>query len=77
MMSIAGLSKQFWAEALSYATFIVNRLLCSCVEYKIAMEVWSGSHASYDGFHIFGCPTYYHIRDKKLSPRLKKLFSWV
>ena len=68
----AGLSKQFCAEAIFYTTFIANRLPCSGVEYKTPMDVWSGFHASYDGIHIFGCPTYYHVPDKKLDPKAQK-----
>ena len=72
MLSKTRLGKQFWVEALSYATFVVNRLPCSGVKYKTPMEVWPGSHASYDGINIFGCPAYYHVRDEKLDSRVQK-----
>lgn len=72
MLSNAELFKQFWVEALSYATFVVNRFLCSGVEYKTPMDIWSGSNASYDGIHIFSCLAYYHIRDEKLDLRARQ-----
>lgn len=72
MFSNANLGTQFWVEALSHATFIVNRLPRSGVEYKTLMEVWLGSHASYDNVHIFGCLTYYNVRDEKIDLRAYK-----
>lgn len=75
MLSNSGLGKQFWVEALSFATFLVNRFPCSGGKNKTRTEVWSGSHTNYDGIYIFGCPTYYHVYDEKLDPRaLKALF---
>ena len=39
MLSNTKLNKRFWAEALFYATFLVNHLPCSGVEYKNLMEL--------------------------------------
>lgn len=46
-------------------------LLLLCIDCHVQVlsintpiEVWSGSHASYDGIHIFGCLAYYHIRNE-------------
>ena len=68
----AKLDKRFWAEAVSYATFLVNRLPCSGVEYKTPMEVWTGTHASYDDIQIFGYQAYFHVRNEKIDPRARK-----
>ena len=73
MLSHSGLSKTFWAEALSYATHIVNRLPASALDGKTPKEVWSGELVSdYDSLRIFGCPAYYHVKESKLDPRAKK-----
>ena len=73
ILSQAGLSKAFWAEALSYAVHLVNRLPVSENGGKTPLEVWSGAPViDYDKLHVFGCPTYYHVIDSKLDPRAKK-----
>lgn len=73
MLSHSGLSKTFWAEALSNATHIINRLPTSALYEKTPKEVWSGEPISdYDSLRIFGCPTYYHVKESKLDLRAKK-----
>ena len=51
-----GLSKGFWAEALSTAVHIINRIMCSAIDGKIPQEKWSGRAVYLDYFRIFGCP---------------------
>ena len=73
MLSNVNLSKEFWAEAVSYACQIINRLPAAANEGKTPLQVWSGSPATdYDFFHIFGCHAYYHVQESKLDPRAKK-----
>ena len=73
MLSNAGLSKNFWAEALAYACYLVNRLPSSAIGEKTPLEAWSEKTAAdYDLLWVFGCPTYYHVKDDKLDPRAKK-----
>ena len=73
MLSNAGLGKQFWAEAVTYAGHLVNRLPSSALERKTPMEVWSGKPATdYDSLHVFGSTAYYHVKESKLDPRAKK-----
>ncbi|CAN1285750.1 Retrovirus-related Pol polyprotein from transposon TNT 1-94, partial [Linum perenne] len=73
MLSQAGLTRTFWAEALSYAVHLVNRLPTTATGGKAPLEVWSGEPVKdYDQLHIFGCPAYYHVQDSKLDPRAKK-----
>ena len=45
MLSNAGLDKKFWAEAVSYASHLVNRLPSAAIGGKTPMEMWSGKHA--------------------------------
>lgn len=73
MLSNAGLDKKFWAEAMSYASHLVNWLPSAVIGGKIPMEMWSGKHAQdYDSLRIFGYPAYYHVKDGKLDPRARK-----
>ncbi|CAL8994262.1 unnamed protein product, partial [Prunus brigantina] len=73
MLSNAGLGKAFWAEAITYASHLINRLPAAANEGKTPMEVWSGKPCTdYKYLHIFGCPAYYHVRESKLDPRAKK-----
>jgi len=73
-LSNAGLMKFFWADALIYASHLINRLPSSAIEGKTPMEVWSAKAAQdYDMLRIFGCPAYYHIKEDKLDHRAKKV----
>ena len=73
LLSNAGLGKEFWAEAVTYAGHLINRLPTAANEGKTPMEVWSGKPATdYHYLHIFGCPAYFHVRESKLDPRAKK-----
>ena len=73
LLSQSGLEKIFWAEALTYASHLINRLPSSAIEGKTPMEMWSGKPAhDYDQLKVFGCPAYYHVRTDKLEPRARK-----
>ena len=75
MLSHSKLSKAFWAEALSYATHIVNRLPATALDGKTPKEVWFGQPTTdYDSLRIFGCPRYFHVSE---SIEQRKLFSWA
>ncbi|KAI9177422.1 hypothetical protein LWI28_015026 [Acer negundo] len=73
MLSQSSLRKAFWAEALMYASHIVNRLPAYALDRKTPKEVWFGQPVfDYDRLHIFGCPAYFHVTESKLDPRAKK-----
>lgn len=72
MLSNAGLEKVFWAEAISTASYIVNRATSAPLKFKTPEEVWSGTTANYSDLKIFGCPAYMHVNEGKLEPRAKK-----
>jgi len=73
MLSNTGISKSFWVEALAYAFHLVNRLPSSVIEGKTLLEVWSGKVAQdYNSLRVFGCPTYYRIKEDKLDSRARK-----
>ena len=72
MLSNAGLSKKFWAEAINMACYLINRSLSNVIDLKTPIEVWSGTPADYLNLRIFWCPTYAHIDDDKLEQRALK-----
>ena len=73
MLSNAGLGKQFWAEAVMYASHLINRLPSAALNAKTPLEVWSGKPINdYDTLHVFGSTSYYHVKESKLDPRAKK-----
>ncbi|GKD92676.1 retrovirus-related pol polyprotein from transposon TNT 1-94 [Tanacetum coccineum] len=73
MLSNAGLGKEFWAEAVTYACHLVNRLPTTTIDGKTPFEKWYGKPVTdYDSLHVFGSAAYYHVKESKLDPRAKK-----
>ena len=73
MLSNAGLGKEFWAEAITYASHLINRLPSIAIDGKTPLEQWYGKPANdYDSLHVFGSIAYYHVKESKLDPRAKK-----
>ncbi|XP_070002795.1 uncharacterized mitochondrial protein AtMg00710-like [Nicotiana sylvestris] len=73
MLSNAGLGKEFWAEAITYACHLINRLPSAAIDGKTPFEKWYLKHVvDYDSFHVFGSIAYYHVTESKLDPRAKK-----
>jgi len=67
------LSRGFWAEALSTASHIINRIPSSAIDGKITEEKWRGKAVYLGYFCIFGCSVYvHHTGDDKLEPRAYK-----
>jgi hypothetical protein len=72
MLFNAGLGKEFWAEAVSTACYLVNRSPTTSIECKTPEKVWSGKPANYSNLKVFGCPAYFHVNEGKLESRAKK-----
>ena len=68
MISNAGLTKDFWAEAISMACYTVNRALSATLNFKTPQKIWSDTLADYSDFKNFECTAYMHINNKKLEP---------
>jgi len=63
------LNKTFWAEAVTYAIRLINRLPSSAMG-----GMWLGKAASdYDMLRVFGCPAYYDVSNEKLDPQARKV----
>ena len=74
MVSNAGLwhHRDFQAELVSTASYLVNCSLCSSIDFKSPEEVWSGNPIECSILRIFGCHAYAHVNDGKLAPRAIK-----
>ena len=73
MLSNIGLGKEFLVEAITYARHIINRLLSAAIGGKTPFEQWYGKPATYyDSLHIFDSTAYYHVKESKLDPSVKK-----
>lgn len=73
MLLQACLNKSFWAEAITYASHLVNPLPSATMDGKTPIEVWFGKPAvNYDNLRIFGCPVYFHVTENKLDARAKR-----
>jgi len=72
MLPNAGLSKEFWAEAISTTCYLVNCSPNTSIECKTPEEVWSGKPTDYSNLRVFGCLAYVHVNERKLEERAKK-----
>ena len=63
----ARLKKKFWAEAMSMACYLINRLPRAALDGKVAKEVWTGNEVDYSRLRVFGCPAYAHIAGEERS----------
>lgn len=77
VLSNTGLSRDFWAQAVTLACHLIYRSLTSAIEFQIPKEVWTGQSTNYSSLQVFGCPIYAHVRDGKLEPRAKKCIPWL
>lgn len=58
MLKTKYLSKEYFAEAVAYATYILNRIPTRSVKDKISQESWSCEENSLHHFRTFGCVAY-------------------
>lgn len=73
ILSSARLGKVFWAEAIIYASHLINHLPSTATGGKTSLEVRSRKPTSdYDSLHVFGSTAYYHGKESKLDLRAKK-----
>lgn len=71
MLIDAGLSKQFWSEAVCTAVNIINVIPCASTS-KAPNEVWSKKPCNMKLFRIFGCKAMVWLpneKRKKLDPK--------
>lgn len=74
MLQDAGLSKQFWAEAVNTAIYIKNKSPTKAVRGTTPEEKWTGNKVDISNLRVFGCIAYSMILDnsrKKLDSKSK------
>lgn len=57
--------KSFWAEAVRWAVYVLNRSPTAVVEGMTPEESWSGRKPSVEHFRVFGCVGHVHVPDVK------------
>ena len=57
----ARLPKTFWADAVSTATYLINRGPSVPMEFRLPEEVWSGKEVKFSHLKVFYCVSYVHI----------------
>ena len=73
MITHAGLSNIFWAEAISVASYVRNRLPTTDLkEGDTPYERWYGRKPDMSHFRVFGCMAYAHVPDcERQKPDMK------
>ena len=69
MLLGAGLSKSLWGEAISIATYLINKCPSTGINLKTPMKVWSGRPTDYSNLKVFGALVFAH---DKLDARAVK-----
>ncbi|CAJ2639943.1 unnamed protein product [Trifolium pratense] len=72
MLKAKQIPKEFWAEAVATAVYILNRCPRKSVREKTPEEAWSGRRPSIRHLRVFGCIAYAHVPDqlrKKLDDK--------
>ena len=62
MLIHARLHKQWWAEAINTAAFILNRVLHTNKSFKTPMELFSGHVPTLKNMRVFGCKCFNMVR---------------
>ena len=77
MLADSGLRHCFWAEALSTASYLINRSPTKALSGKTPFEAWFGKKPNVKHLRVFGCAAYPHVpRNErgKLDPKAKRCF---
>lgn len=71
----SGMKKEFWGEAILFATYVTNRSPVSGRE-KTPCELWEGRKPDVSNLRVFGCAAYNHVPKelrRKLDNKSKKM----
>ena len=73
MLSKARLDKSFWAEAIVYASDLINGLSSTMIGGKTPLKVWSEKDSQdHDLLQVFRNPAYFCAKDGNINLRTKK-----
>jgi len=62
MLKAKGMPNYFWAEAITYAVYLINISLTRSVPNTTPIEAWSGFKPNVQHLKVFGSITYAHVR---------------
>jgi hypothetical protein len=65
MLKSKNMPKVFWAEAVDYAVYLLNRYKTSSLENITPQKAWSDFKPSISHLKVFGSVAYAHIPDQK------------
>ena len=71
MLSGVELGKEFWAEEVGVACYLVNRSPSLTLDEKTPQEAWTGKKHSLTHLKVFGCDAYLHV-PKEIKSKLDK-----
>nr|GEV65679.1 retrovirus-related Pol polyprotein from transposon TNT 1-94 [Tanacetum cinerariifolium] len=72
MLSHANLDTDFWVEAATTASYLINRSPHRSFDGNIAEILWSCNFVDYSKLRFFGCPIYVYVNKGKLVHRAVK-----
>ena len=75
MICHAGLSSNYWGEAIATATYVRNRTVTTATS-ETPYEKWYGKKPDVSNLKVFGCVAYVHVPDplrQKLDKKAEKL----
>ena len=72
LLSLSGLSKKFWGEAITTAAYLVNRSPSVPLKGKCPESVFRGKPVDLSHLRVFGCSAFMHSKTDKLDPRSRK-----
>ncbi len=67
MILAQGIDLEFWAEAVNTTVYIKNRCPTKVLDSKTPQEAWTDAKPNVSHLRIFGCKTFAHILDEKIS----------
>lgn len=76
MLLNANLSKQYWADAIHTAAYVINRSPTQSLSFKTPEEKWTGQKPNVNHMRIFGCEAMVHLpkeKRKKWDPKAQKM----
>ena len=64
MVSHKKLSDEYWAGAVAFSIYLLNRSPTASVQDKILEEAWSGTITSVSHLRVFGYVAFSHVPDE-------------
>lgn len=65
MLSARKVPRTFWAEAVTWTFYVLNRCPTLAVKNQTPQEAWSGIKPNVEHFRVWGCIGYVHVPDQK------------